>query len=152
MDFIEQACYKRVICFDKQRYKLFEDVNSDIINGILIERSQIANNQKLTKVKLDNIATKELEITEIQEILSRGKIYERFYINSIFSNISYMTSLRNDDWTLITFPTAIIYNKSGQPEIKIFGKIVVDIWQSRCWRKLFLFLFMFTLTFIRETE
>ena len=120
MDFIEQACYKRVICFDKQRYKLFEDVNSDIINGILIERSQIANNQKLTKVKLDNIATKELEITEIQEILSRGKIYERFNINSIFSNVSDMTSHRNDDWTLITFPTAIIPSKSGQPEIKIF--------------------------------
>lgn len=127
MDFIEQACYKRVICFDKQRYKLFEDVNSDIINGILIERSQIANNQKLTKVKLDNIATKELEITEIQEILSRGKIYERFYINSIFSNISDMTSHRNDDWTLITFPIAIIHSKSGQPEIKICGKIAESL-------------------------
>ena len=69
MDFIEQACYKRVICFDKQRYKLFEDINSDIINGISIERSQIANDQKLTKVRLDNIATKELEITEIEKAL-----------------------------------------------------------------------------------
>ena len=94
MDFIVQACYKCVICFDKQSYKLFEDVNSDIINGISTERSQIANNQKLTKVKLDNIAPKELEITEIQEILSRGKIYERFNISSIFSNVSDMTSHR----------------------------------------------------------
>ena len=101
---------------NKQRHKLFADVDNDITNSILMKRPKLANNDditivdysKITKVKIDNIAIKEFEITGIEEALSQKEIYERFHAKGIFSNNSDMTSHCNGDGTSFIFCTATI--------------------------------------------
>ena len=59
-----------------------------------------------------------MEVTETEVALFQNRIYERFHIKGIFSNVSDMTSHHNVDKTLI---------KSGQAEITIFGKIAESL-------------------------
>ena len=59
-----------------------------------------------------------MEVTKTEVALFQNRIYERFHIKGIFSNVSDMTSHHNVDKTLI---------KSGQAEITIFGQIAESL-------------------------
>ena len=96
MDFTRQTGSERIACFDKRRYKLFEDVNHYITNGLSTKIPQIVNNdiitnyRKTTIERLDKTATKESEVTEIEKALSQegSDYYEQFHVKGIYSNIS----------------------------------------------------------------
>ena len=49
------------------------------------------------KVKLDHIAVQQLEIMPINEALSEKKIFERFHVKGILTNISAVKSHHNDN-------------------------------------------------------
>ena len=122
---------KRTVCFDKRRYDLFQELNDSPTHGISIKRPRrdenddiiITDFSKTKKVKVDHIAVQQLEVTPTNEALSEKRIFERFHVKGIFTNISAVKSHHNDDGSTLNLRTTFIHDNTSQREITIFGKI-----------------------------
>ena len=83
-DIITSIGSERAVCFDKRRYDLFQELNDSPTHGISIERPRQSENDdiiitdfsKTIKVKEDQIAVQQLEITPINEALSEKGTFE----------------------------------------------------------------------------
>ena len=131
MDIIRTIGLKRVVCFDKRKYDVFQELNDSLTHGISIKRPRHGENNdiiitdfhKTEKVKVDHIAVQQLEITPIYKALSEKGIFERFNVKGISTNVSAVKWHNSDDGSNLNLGTAFIQDKTGQCEIPIFGKI-----------------------------
>ena len=131
MDIITSIGSKRAACFDKRRFDLFQELNDSPTHGISTKRPRHNENNniiikdfsKTKKMKVDHIAVQQLEITPINEALSENRIFERFHVKEILTNISAVKSHHNDDGSNLNLHTEFIQDKAGQCEITAFGKI-----------------------------
>ena len=130
MDLITESGAKRVVCFDKRRYKLFEEVNENAVHGVCIKRPRfdtdtdivVTDFSKTSKINVQNIPPPSYETTLIQEAFAQKGLFERFHIKGILTNMSDCTNHKNEETgTTLKFRTAIFHDASGQSEITIFG-------------------------------
>ena len=111
-----------------RRYELFKQLNDSPTQEILIKKLRHSENyttiityySKTTKIEVYNIEVKELEITPIVDTLSQKRLFERYHIKDLLTNLLHKEACKNDDSDSLVYSTAIIIDKFGQCDITFF--------------------------------
>ena len=129
---------RRAVCFSKDRYIIFKELDESGEQGCMTTSYDTDDNDilmndcnKVSKIALDFNKAKDTVYSDIKSIMNEFSLYTRVNIKGKITDLSVGTE--NDvEGTMMAIKTAIIYDESGFPPLTIFGDIF-DVVKEKCY-------------------
>ena len=136
---VESGDFKRVVCFSKQKYELFQKVNNSHIEGVVKKRPHFQNDDILI-TDCNNINTSviipcivEQKITTISEVLTEAAVYDRVNIEAVISHLSSITQHERDG-KMVTVRTGVVHDETGFANVSIIEELTNKVVIAKSYR------------------
>ena len=123
---------KRAVCFCKDRYRIFKELDESGDQGcVILSYDQgdndiiINDSSKVSKSALNFQRSKEIKYFDINSIINEFSLYTRVNIKGKTTDLSIPTESEVKG-TMMAIKTAIIHDQSGFAPITFFGDILCD--------------------------
>ena len=130
---------RREVCFSKDRYIIFKELDESGEQGCIITSYDTNDNDilindctKVSKIALDFNKAKDTVYSDIKSVINEFSLYTRVNIKGKITDLSVATENDVGD-TMMAIKTAIIHDESGFAPLTIFGDISDVVKDEKCY-------------------
>ena len=127
---------KRAVCFCKDRYRIFKELDESGDQGcVILSYDQgdddiiINDSSKVSKSVLNFQRSKEIKYHDINSIINEFSLYTRVNVKGKITDLGAPKESEVNS-TMMAIKTAIIHDKSGFAPITFFGDVLCDVLEN----------------------
>ena len=134
MDIHTNSGLHRAVCFSKDLYPIFDEVNNSTTTGIILKRAKHSNDDILitdfTQIKKFAVGEEQLleplKMSKINSVISESALYDRVNVKATITHLSSI-KVGTCNAKPVDLITAVMYDDTGFCDVTLFGDIVNKI-------------------------